>query len=500
MNIFQVNDSKKKNYVWREEMKGMEDKWISLNEKGSKTTRGDENMNPKYIDDYNKTVENLLTQIKSDRKLADITPVPKNKIFSEMDMMDLEKDVRKLQEKNNLRRSLITEKYEKDLNGTKSVKIEIKPKYSDYSTLEKKQKLVVPDESKPVRKGAWRKDMARYEEDLELSKLRKETKKKITSLNDENLAYEEMKGKSIPVTVIKRPVDKDTFDGNTKFLECQKTVLVESKLKIPEDTATRVTIRLNNKSEEKVDASLTIKPCKPELSNNLFNSERNYVKNIPNDNISVKKGIMDNSNLTQPNLDKKEEETAVAKKDKSMVPATTIQKESIKREKSNELATSLKKEEEKSKKEKKSAKVFEDVSKKVKSSTNEEKNNIQCLKSAEKPTVSMQSNDLKETSVDENKASKKKNVTKKCNDHDREGMDICEKMNNESSNVEGEVRDVVNGEEENEDEDGMKAMRKETNDAFANMDAEFEAGRTKLAALRARIRKAREMSKVTIDE
>ena len=149
---------------------------------------------------------------------------------------------------------------------------------------------------------------------------------------------------------------------------------------------------------------------------------------------------------------------------------------------------------------KKSAKLFEDVSKKVKSSTNEEKNNIQCLKSAEKPTVSMQSNDLKETSVDENKASKKKNVTKKCNDHDREGMDICEKMNNESSNVEGEVRDVVNGEEENEDEDGMKAMRKETNDAFANMEAEFEAGRTKLAALRARIRKAREMSKVTIDE
>jgi len=284
------------------------------------------------------------------------------------------------------------------------------------------------------------------------------------------------------------------------FLSAKKTVLVESKLKIPEDTATRVTIRLNNKSEEKVDASLTIKPCKPELSNNLFNSERNYVKNIPNDNISVKKGIMDNSNLTQPNLDKKEEETAVGKKDKSMVPATTIQKESIKREKSNELATSLKKEEEKSKKEKKSAKVFEDVSKKVKSSTNEEKNNIQCLKSAEKPTVSMQSNDLKEASVDENKASKKKNVTKKCNGHDREGMDICEKMNNESSNVEGEVRDVVNGEEENEDEDGMKAMRKETNDAFANMDAEFEAGRTKLAALRLRIRKAREMSKVTIDE
>ena len=515
MNIFQLNDSKKKNYVWREEMKGMEDKWISLNEKGSKTTREDENMNPKYIDDYNKTVENLLTQIKSDRKLADITPVPKNKIFSEMDMMDIEKDVRKLQEKNNLRRSLITEKYEKDMNGTKSIKIEIKPKYSDYTTLEKKQKLIVPDESKPVRKGAWRKDMARYEEDLELSKLRKETKKKITSLNDENLAYEEMKGKSIPVTVIKRPVDKDTFDGKTKFLECQKTVLVKSKSEIQEEAATRVTIRLSNKSEEKIDASLTIKPCKPELSKDIFNSETNHVKNIPSDKISVKNGITDNSKLTQPYLDKMEEETSVDKKEKSLVPSTTTQKESLKKEKRNEVATSLKKEEEKSQKEKKSAKLSEDVivsPKKVKSSTNEQKNNIQSLKSVEKPTVPMQmkepekiiksiiSNDLKEISVDENKAPEKKNITKVSNHHGREGSDVCEKINNESSNVEGQVHGVVNGEEENEDEDGMKAMRKETNDAFANMEAEFEAGRTKLAALRARIRKAREMSKVTIDE
>ena len=55
-------------------------------------------------------------------------------------------------------------------------------------------------------------------------------------------------------------------------------------------------------------------------------------------------------------------------------------------------------------------------------------------------------------------------------------------------------------EEEGEDVSGMKAMRKETNDAFANMEAEFEAGRSKLAALRARIRKARELSKVAIDE
>ena len=40
-------------------------------------------------------------------------------------------------------------------------------------------------------------------------------------------------------------------------------------------------------------------------------------------------------------------------------------------------------------------------------------------------------------------------------------------------------------------------MRKETDDKFANMEAEFEAGRSKLAALRARIRRAREMSKAS---
>ena len=58
--------------------------------------------------------------------------------------------------------------------------------------------------------------------------------------------------------------------------------------------------------------------------------------------------------------------------------------------------------------------------------------------------------------------------------------------------------ETLEEEEEEEDVSGMKAMRKETNDAFANMEAEFEAGRSKLAAPRARIRKAREMSRVEI--
>ena len=51
-----------------------------------------------------------------------------------------------------------------------------------------------------------------------------------------------------------------------------------------------------------------------------------------------------------------------------------------------------------------------------------------------------------------------------------------------------------------EDEDGMRAMRRETRDTFANMEAEFEAGRSKLAAVRARIRRAREMAKAAEEE
>ena len=49
-------------------------------------------------------------------------------------------------------------------------------------------------------------------------------------------------------------------------------------------------------------------------------------------------------------------------------------------------------------------------------------------------------------------------------------------------------------EEEDEDVKEMRAMRKETNDALASMEAEFEAGRSKLAAIRARIRRARAMA------
>ena len=59
---------------------------------------------------------------------------------------------------------------------------------------------------------------------------------------------------------------------------------------------------------------------------------------------------------------------------------------------------------------------------------------------------------------------------------------------------------VEKEEEEEEDEDGMRAMRKETNNTLASLEAEFEAGRSKLAAVRARIRRAREMARTTDED
>ena len=54
--------------------------------------------------------------------------------------------------------------------------------------------------------------------------------------------------------------------------------------------------------------------------------------------------------------------------------------------------------------------------------------------------------------------------------------------------------------EEEEDADGMRAMRKETNNTLASLEAEFEAGRSKLAAVRARIKRAREMARNTEED
>ena len=74
------------------------------------------------------------------------------------------------------------------------------------------------------------------------------------------------------------------------------------------------------------------------------------------------------------------------------------------------------------------------------------------------------------------------------------------KQNSEPEKNANEVpTEMKQEEEEEEDISGMRTMRKETENKFADMEAEFEAGRSKLAALRARIRRARENAKVSSD-
>ena len=54
-----------------------------------------------------------------------------------------------------------------------------------------------------------------------------------------------------------------------------------------------------------------------------------------------------------------------------------------------------------------------------------------------------------------------------------------------------ESKPTATAADEDDDFTGTKAMRKDVNSLFSNMEAEFEAGKSKLAKLRERIRKAK---------
>ena len=108
-------------------MKGMEKQWQTLTEKNPLKNHDNSIQNNKHIDDYNKSIDEILFQINASNKLKDIYSPSKKKSAKADEMIDIEKEVKKLQEKNNLRKSYMTDQYEK----IQSVKIEIKPKYSD---------------------------------------------------------------------------------------------------------------------------------------------------------------------------------------------------------------------------------------------------------------------------------------------------------------------------------------------------------------------------------
>ena len=418
-------------------MIGREKEWETLKEiKSFKSS--DSIQNNKHIEDYNKNIDDILSQIKAkqDNKLKDIYFPSIKKSTKTDEMRDLAKEVKMLQEKNNLRRSYMTDKHEK----VQSVKIELRSQYSDYSsTLDRKNRIIYDENiEQKVKKGAWRKDMARYEEDLELSKLRNETEKKIYNLDKDTTKYndENVKQSFRLTTVEKR---KKLFE-DVKSKECKKPVLIEScktnNFKFSDTSTSSVTIKLKEKEAECLDASLTIKSFREK--------ECNKTKGEKHIKTNEKERSLCGSEIIARN-EMKEETKSPSKpfENKKTASETSI------KENHDEKCSSLNKKNEKSKGD----------------------NNFKDMNESKQPQI-------KEILI---------------------GNKPDKSCSNESQVQSKEYKeDTV--EEEEEDVSGMKAMRKETNDAFANMEAEFEAGRSKLAALRARIRKAREMSRVVIDE
>ena len=476
----------------------MEEEWQTLND--YKSPNDSLRQNNKHIDDYNRNIDDILSQLKADKKLQDIySPSIKKRVKND-DMRDFEKEVKMLQEKNNIRRSYITDKYhEKDKNGVHSVKIEIKPKYFDYSSLERKrmQTNILDGIEHKVKKGAWRKDMARYEEDLELSKLRNETEKKIYNLDKETIKYTDENVKLIPVKILRSKLEEQkqkTFK-DFKSLECKETVLIKNKIK-NNSNITDTSTSFKRKDEEGLDASLTIKPVQIESLNENKKNSVDYKASVLIYEKSSKKFI-ENADLYRvqdcktKNI-KEKKESAIQEINESRTPKETFIKKEInegRKPETNKSADS----------EKKPTHYKPDVGKNA---------NIETL-TTEKIDL-LKTDDKEKDSQTLSELGKKRQLNNGAVDAEKKNPKetSCEIQHNSSSNngqgrCDGNVTEKEEGvkeEEEGEDVSGMKAMRKETNDAFANMEAEFEAGRSKLAALRARIRKARELSKVAIDE
>ena len=88
---------------------------------------------------------------------------------------------------------------------------------------------------------------------------------------------------------------------------------------------------------------------------------------------------------------------------------------------------------------------------------------------------------------------------------DEETQPIAKSIENTDSNTKDEEKKVEDGkkeeqkkeeeEEEEEDASGMRAMRKEVGSKMENMEAEFAAGASKIAALRAKMKRMREAAK-----
>ena len=408
-------------------------KEIVINDGPGWDSRAECHHRPKYIEDYNRAMEDILEKVKLHDKLKTnsmSSSLPRKTSWKKEDF-DIEEEVRKLKEKNMLRKSTMLSDKHDDIDARK-VKIEVKPSFTErYLQKQIDRKIDVPPQQE-VKKGAWRKDFARYEEDLEIKKLRKETEKKISSLDCESLFPGEESSilTKIPVKIIeKQPQKVESKPKQTKFTNHNPENDIGKKTSEYSDNSqtTFVTVKLNPDTQRnslntgvKIDASLTIKK-------NVASKKIDI-----NDDLKIKSQDAKNDSVTR----KVQGKANGAKFDAS----ADINKDS------------------------------DDIS-----ITNKDIQNRVETKRGEHSKSEIK---VKECQADLNAPDEKTRSTE-------EGL-------KEAGTSEGGA--------DEEDEDGMRAMRRETRDTFANMEAEFEAGRSKLAAVRARIRRAREMAKAAEEE
>ena len=429
-----ILNQKTKKYAWREEIKDMEGKWTGkqLEEKSSIQLKEiysnacDDDLvsckKPKYIEEYNKAVEDILEKVKIHDKLKDNYSSTPTKTSWKKEDFEIEDEIRKLKERNNFRKSTIQD--------------EIKaPTFSErYLQRQINKKTEVNSAPKEVKKGAWRKDFARYEEDLEIKKLRKDTEKKIHSLDGED-STPYVTTNSRVKKICLQIVDKQTVNVDFKPSPVQTT---HSRSTNPgqksgdyfEDSPTTFAgVKLARQTETPVDDSLAIQPARVHQKKDVAENDR-----------AVTKNNKDQSN-DKPSSHGEGEDYSSAKK----IPE---QSKDTKRSKDSEKKVVNMKTESKEESKRKESEVKDFKSEEITATT--------------------------EKVRDEKVTSNPKKVV------------VAEKVEKED--------------EEEEDEDGMRAMRKETNNTLASLEAEFEAGRSKLAAVRARIRRAREMARTTDED
>jgi hypothetical protein len=557
----------KKNYSWRKDMEGYEAEWEKLNARSNSRTR--ENL---YKDKLMKT-EDTFTKPKQNPNSTPRT------VRIEIKPTYRAEDSGK-----------ITKMQPNHVGGNRSV----------YE-LNKKNVVNSLEEPKAPKRGSWRKDIERYEEDLELKKLHKETQRKMDSYNSHSsstnkdserksssLTTEKHSFVKIPVKVIKTEsevtgfkianenisnISPNTSDSSTEKLKPSSQQTSEFKQKESEDE------RKHKKDAEKI-VSFTVKlnslknsddTTKTTEQNTFFGSHQLNSKTTQEKDI---KTICDSSEATirLTNKPKKEEKQIHDSKLSDMKVSTNVKSIGAKKTekkseyttqskiKSQEMDGTVKIEPKWKKKNIKDEKEAENVPKtiNIKQTSKSEKtepknlklsNNKNYTKSLKdenvnepnkytKPSIQKKSEGGKETTnipreeqelLDHTKSenNRKENVISDDAKNLASALEPSSKSSinlsteNDSVNINGRLEKEedklkqIDGksendktideitktkqeeEEEHEDISGMKTMRKETDNKFADMEAEFEAGRSKLAALRAKIRRTRENAKAS---